>query len=111
MNADTPASPVGLLAAAFVVVRRRRRPAACAPPAETVAFVEAPTLKSEPAEAGAERAGGTRELACSRQRMGATLSVRVLATRKREIERRTREGQADWPLWRRARFRLGFNCC
>jgi hypothetical protein len=47
---------VGLLAAAFVVVRRRRRHAACAPPADTVAFVGAPTLKPEPVDAGAERA-------------------------------------------------------
>ena len=47
---------VGLLAAAFVVVRRRRRRTGCAPPADTVTFVGAPTLAPEPVDAGAERA-------------------------------------------------------
>lgn len=35
----------GLLAATVVVVRRRGRRPACAPPADTVTFVEAPILK------------------------------------------------------------------
>jgi hypothetical protein len=37
--------------------------------------------------------------------------VKVLAARKREIERRTRSAPAGWPRWRRMRFRLGFNDC
>jgi hypothetical protein len=37
--------------------------------------------------------------------------VRVLARRKREIERRTRAAPADRPVWRRLMFRLGFSRC
>jgi hypothetical protein len=54
----------GLLAAAFVVVRRRRRRLACAPPANTVTFLEAPTPR--PGTSGRRDRSGdawTRELA------------------------------------------------
>jgi hypothetical protein len=37
--------------------------------------------------------------------------VRVLARRKREIERRTRAAPIGWPFWRRVLFRLGWNRC
>lgn len=37
--------------------------------------------------------------------------VRVLAKRKRAIERSTRRAPSHWSLWRRAQFRAGFNRC
>lgn len=37
--------------------------------------------------------------------------VRVLARRKRQIERATRKAPAGWPLWRRARYRAGLGKC
>ena len=37
--------------------------------------------------------------------------VKVLARRKREIERRTRAAPARWPLRRRVQWRLGFGRC
>ena len=37
--------------------------------------------------------------------------VRVLASRMREVERRTRAAPAGLPVWRRVLFRLGFNRC
>ena len=37
--------------------------------------------------------------------------VRVLARRKREMERRTRVASVGWPFWRRVLFRLGLNRC
>jgi hypothetical protein len=37
--------------------------------------------------------------------------VRLLARRKREIQRRTRAAPAGWPIGRRILFRLGYNRC
>lgn len=37
--------------------------------------------------------------------------VKVLAQRKRDIERQARAAPAGWPLWRRAQFRAGFGRC
>jgi hypothetical protein len=37
--------------------------------------------------------------------------VRVLARRKREVERRTRAAPAGWPFRRRVAYRLGWNRC
>ena len=37
--------------------------------------------------------------------------VRVLARRKREIERRTRAARVGGPWWRRAQVRLGLGRC
>lgn len=37
--------------------------------------------------------------------------VRVLARRKREIQRQTRSAPAAWPLWRRVQYRAGFGHC
>jgi hypothetical protein len=37
--------------------------------------------------------------------------VRVLARRKREVERRTRAAPVGWPFWRRVLFRVGYNRC
>jgi hypothetical protein len=37
--------------------------------------------------------------------------VRVLARRRREIERRTRAAPVGWPFWRRVLFRFGYNRC
>ena len=37
--------------------------------------------------------------------------VRVLARRKREIQRRTRAAPAGRPFWRRVQYRAGFGRC
>lgn len=37
--------------------------------------------------------------------------VRVLARRKRAIERQTKAAPAEWPLWRRVQYRAGFGRC
>jgi hypothetical protein len=37
--------------------------------------------------------------------------VKVLAGRKREIERQTRAAPVGWPWWRRALYRVGYNRC
>ena len=37
--------------------------------------------------------------------------VKVLARRKRELERQTRAAPEGWPLWRRVQFRAGFGRC
>jgi len=37
--------------------------------------------------------------------------VRVLARRKRDIQRRTRAAPSAWPLWRRVQYRAGFGRC
>ena len=37
--------------------------------------------------------------------------VKVLAIRKREIQRQTRKAPMRWPLRRRVTYRLGFNRC
>src|SRR5215204_3351465 len=37
--------------------------------------------------------------------------VKVLAKRKREMERRTKSAPVGWPFWRRVRYRAGFGRC
>ena len=37
--------------------------------------------------------------------------VRVLAKRKRAIERQTRSAPVGWPFWRRLLYRAGFSHC
>jgi hypothetical protein len=37
--------------------------------------------------------------------------VRVLARRKRAVERQTTAAPAGWPLWRRVQYRAGFGRC
>jgi hypothetical protein len=40
-----------------------------------------------------------------------TQCVRILARRRRELERRSGATPIGWPFWRRVLFRLGFNRC
>jgi mercuric ion transport protein len=54
--AGSLAVAAGLLAVAVLVVRRRRRRVAGAAPGAAVAFVDAPVLRHERAEAGVARA-------------------------------------------------------
>lgn len=37
--------------------------------------------------------------------------VKVLAKRRRQIERQTRAAPSGWPFWRRVSFRAGFSRC
>lgn len=37
--------------------------------------------------------------------------VRVLARRKREVQRRTKAAPDGWPFWRRVQYRAGFGRC
>lgn len=37
--------------------------------------------------------------------------IKVLARRKRALQRRTRSAPVGWPWWRRVRYRVGFGSC